>query len=856
MANEIFKPTGSTRASRPDAGGANIRTVPILAIVKSNIDPTRSGRISVYVSDFGGDPTDSSSWITVKYMSPFYGRTDPSGPGTGYGDFLTNSGSYGVWNSPPDIGTTVICIFINGDMNAGSGFYIGCVPEPEALHMVPAIGSSTNVVTNEGEANSYGGATRLPVTNINSNNTGISNGGNFLNEAKPVHSYAAGILSQQGLLRDPIRGAISSSAQRESPSRVGYGVSTPGRPIYEGGFDDQTIASNLNIKDSAKLKVVARRSGHTFVMDDGDILGRDQLVRLRTSAGHQILMSDDGQCLHIIHANGQSWIELGKEGTIDMYATNSVNIRTQGDLNLHADNNVNINAAKALNISADSINIESAADTKIKVGSNFNMYAAATYTVKVDSGMSMSSGGEASYASGSTTYINGSVVNLNTGSTSLVPSTVPAIARVAHTDTLFDSVVGFAAAPGKLQSIVSRAPAHAPWASAGQGVDVKVSVNASSNLPAAPTPAVAAANATAPTPVNPVTAAVAATVPPTSAVSAALDKNTTAALVGQVSTLAASGPAAAAVQLGAGVVNTAAGPVASIGAFAASAENMCSAGYLKPGAAPLISALISGGKTIDQALSPNMFTGKDGISNLTALVNNPGAQVSAVVSNLKSSQSALEASGAITGNMSSNSIAGPILAGAIAGPVAALGAIAGTGAALGVIPGASTALGAASGLLGSLPNALSAGAFASKLAGSVTGGLSSIAGGLSGAITSAQGVAAGAFSAVTSAFKALGKPGVPQNLTAIAAKNAADSAGVDETSAYPTNPVDVAAAASDLAAYPPNPLLSGNLTAGALTAAAGAAYGAAASAPSPGISNITQGMTAAQQTANKILGNG
>ena len=348
--------------------------------------------------------------------------------------------------------------------------------------------------------------------------------------------------------------------------------------------------------------------------------------------------------------------------------------------------------------------------------------------------------------------------------------------------------------------------------------------------------------------------------PPTSAVSAAIDKNTTAALVGQVSTLAASGPAAAAVQLGAGIVNTAAGPIASIGAFAASAENMCSAGYLKPGSAPLISALVSGGKTIDQALSPNMFTGKDGVSNLTALVNNTGAQVSAVVSNLKSSQSALESAGAITGNMSPNSIAGPVLAGAIAGPAAALGAIAGAGAALGAIPGASAALGAASGLLGSLPNALSVGAFASKLAGSVTGGLSSIAGGLSGAITSAQGVAAGAFSAVTSAFKALGAPGVPQNLTAIAAKNAADSAGVDETSAYPANPIDVAAAASDLAAYPANPLLSANLTAGALTSAAGDAYGAATGAATSALSSVsgsvTQGLAAAKQTANKILGNG
>ena len=495
MAWNIIKPSGVPKAYTPQAGGANARTVPLLAIVKDNIDPIRAGRLQVYLSEFGSnDPNDSKSWTTVSYMSPFYGLTQSTAPSASdsYGDSLKNPISYGMWTSPPDIGTQVICLFINGDPNYG--YYIGCVPEAEALQMVPAIGSKDNVTLNEAEAAKYGGATRLPVTNMNTNNNSKTNSSGFLNTPKPVHSYSAGILFQQGLVRDPIRGVIGTSAQRESPSRVGWGVNTPGRPIYNGGFTDETILGAAADAPKADLGVVSRRAGHSIVMDDGDIQGRDQLIRLRTSLGHQILMSDDGQCLFIMHSSGQAWIELGKEGTIDMYSSNSVNIRTQGDLNLHADNNININAAKALNISAETIKMTSEKETSQKVGTDFSMSSIGKYTIKVGAGMSMASSGEASYLSGSTTYINGSRINLNTGTAGLVPQDVKPIPLVAHTDTLFDDVKGFAAAPGKLMSIVSRAPAHSPWASAGQGVDVKVNFSASASLPSAPSSAATDAN--------------------------------------------------------------------------------------------------------------------------------------------------------------------------------------------------------------------------------------------------------------------------------------------------------------------------------------------------------------------------
>jgi hypothetical protein len=745
MANDILKLSGATKASRPDRGGGIIKSEAVIGVVKDNIDTVRMGRVRVYLADFSGtDPDDSNNWVTVSYLSPFYGLTPSTSSGSGHGDFVGNPHSYGMWASAPDIGTKVVCIFINGDINYG--YYIGCVPEPESLHMVPAIGASDKIVPNEGEADSYGGAPRLPVTNINTNNSGLNNSSDFLNQGKPVHSTVAATLNTQGLIRDPVRGVIGSTAQRESPSRV-FGISTPGRPIYEGGFTDQNIASSGDAPPE-QLKVVARRGGHSLVMDDGDIAGRDQLTRLRTSTGHQILMHDTSQTLFIIHANGQSWIELGKEGTIDMYSTNSVNIRTQGDLNLHADRNINMHAAKQFNLQAEQINIESVKDTNFRVGTDYKHYVMGKFTVKVDGAMSMNAGGEAGYASASTTYINGSKVNLNTGSASLTPEAVKPIPIVKHTDTLYDDAKGYAAAPGKLDSITSRAPAHQPWANGNQGVDVKVSLSASANLPSAPAPKLAAAVAAAPAiPDAPVSTAVVSTVPTSvAAVGGSLDTAVTSAVVAQNAMSAAASAATGA----------ATGAIGSLGQTATQLASSA-AGIIKPGADVLVNKALAEGKSLTTALPTNLFTGKDGITSVTSLVNNVGAQVTAQVNMMKDSVTKLTQAGAITGKESAGSLAGIVNTAVGAGVKAATDLVKGVTGAVGNVAS-------------SVKNLMSGGSFAAGIGEKVTGGLNSISSSLSsigksigGAIDSAKGVVAGAFDKVTANFGQL-KAGVPQNL--------------------------------------------------------------------------------------------
>ena len=768
MAEDIFKPAGASKASKPDAGGGVIRNVPVFGIVKNNVDPTRSGRLQVYISDLGSDDPDSpDGWATVSYMTPFYGSVEPTAGQSGDGDFAANPASYGMWNSPPDLGTTVICIFINGDPNYG--FWIGCVPKAEALHMVPAIGASQNIITNNNtEAQSYGGAEQLPVTNINTNNSAIADGNNFLDEPKPVHSYLSTILFKQGLIRDPLRGPITTSAQRESPSRVGWGVSSPGRPIFAGGYTDASIVQAAQSgKDSAGMTVISRRGGHSIVMDDGDLIGRDQLVRMRSSSGHQLLMSDDGQTIFIIHANGQSWIEMGKEGTIDMFCTNSFNVRTQGDINFHADTNINIHAKKKLNIKAEDIYIQSEKSTSHKVGTDYKVETSGKYNLKVGGTMSFQSGGEGSFNAGGTCFINGSRVNLNTGQ-GAAPDAVPPLQDIGHTDTMFESTKGYIAAPGTLKSITSRAPAHAPWVNANQGVNVSTSSNASDNLPSSPSDSVEKANeaaAVAPTG-NPVQPAALSTVPTTPAVSESMDPQATAATVSAVATNAATGPAAAAVATGAGIVQTAQGQVASLGALAQSPAQLEAAGILKPGSSSLVNSLVKSGAPLSQALPNNLFTGQGGISSLSSFVGNQGAQISGMVSNFQQSQTALTGAGLISGKESSTSIAGLIMSGATAGINNTINAVKNLGklASTVSLPGLGLP-----GVTNTITNAISSGNYAAGLAQSSTGGLGSImstvlpvAGLIAGSKLNSKGSSAAAFGLIAASLSAL--PRGPVNL--------------------------------------------------------------------------------------------
>ena len=443
--------------------GVSVTPYPLVGIVKDNLSPNRDGRIRVWIPDFGTNENDSHGWKGVTYASPYFGSTYHATNDTN-NQFTSVNHTYGMWMTPPDIGSQVLCTFVNGDPNRG--YWFACISAGPSSHMVPAIASSadidTSLVSNNIKASIVKSRQQyLPVAEFNHNIPSNINGTMYANK-KPVHEIQANILFMQGLDKDPRRGAISSSSQRETPSNV-FGISTPGRPLTKDTADDPAYGSKVASGDipSDQYQIPSRKGGHTFVMDDGDVKGVDQLIRLRTAAGHQILMNDDQSFVYIAHKNGTSWIEISDAG-INVYTNGDYSVRSEGNMNFHADGDINMQALGSINMdSSDTTTMTSAtikiggAETTTIVGAKMNMGGGKII---------VSSDGKLSMSSASDMKINGSTIDINgSGGGSSIPN--PSPSKQKHADTTYDSQVTrlWDSVPSSVDSVVTVLPAHEPW---------------------------------------------------------------------------------------------------------------------------------------------------------------------------------------------------------------------------------------------------------------------------------------------------------------------------------------------------------------------------------------------------------
>jgi hypothetical protein len=493
VALNVNKTTGKNSVYNFDKGNMPTEFGPYIGEVVNNVDPTRSGRLQVYITQFsGGDKTDKSLWRTVSPIQQQGGATPKTSTSTGVGTYgsTNNQQSYGSAAPGPDIGTQVLCIFVAGQ--GLEGYYIGIIPTQGVNHMTPAIGSTSAAVPqNTNQSTYFAKAPQLPVSEINNaeENTAITENPKFYDQKKPVHSYAAQGLFQQGVVNDPIRGPITSSSQRESPSTVS-GMSTPGRPVYKGGYDDATVVEKVSSGSvpADSVSVVGRKGGHSVVLDDGDASGKNSMVRFRTAKGHQVTLSDDGNNLYIAHANGQVWLEFGQEGTLDVYTTNSINLRTEGTINLHADKDFNVWAGGNINMKSNvATTLQSEGTFTCANKDVLTLFSQATIGIKSSGALSLD-GKTSSWNGGGSLALQAGTIDLNPGSAASVA--IPqGLVEYTMPDSSFNASSGWAVASEGVKSIVTRAPAHEPWPYHNQGVQASVNLSDGSNSspPGAPT---------------------------------------------------------------------------------------------------------------------------------------------------------------------------------------------------------------------------------------------------------------------------------------------------------------------------------------------------------------------------------
>ncbi len=305
----------------------------------NNEDPRKMGRVKVSIARFYGmlnpelvSTIDRDSEylgaVWCRFLSPF-GGTTPAG-----GD---SQRSYGMTGPPADLDTEVLVAF-SGDSNVG--IVMGVLPDETRN------GSMAGPQSGQDSSGNFTVVQEVPKTRTSENQ-------------RPEAHPQAKQLEMQGLEKDRLRGLNFSNPRRDSKSRV-MGVSTP--------------------------------DGHAFVMDDGGEEDQSSnLVRLRTAGGAQILMDDTNGFTYIISRDGNSWIEMNRNGDLDVYAQSSINFNTAGDFNINADGNINMQSKLGTNIkslgvagvkmhaSTGTIDIKAHSNLQIETESNGNLRVAGSY---------------------------------------------------------------------------------------------------------------------------------------------------------------------------------------------------------------------------------------------------------------------------------------------------------------------------------------------------------------------------------------------------------------------------------------------------------------------------------------------
>lgn len=348
-----------------------------IAKVMDNRDPTRNGKLKVWVENSQSTEDDKNSWITCRYSSIFAGRT----PGqSGADEFSQYPKSYGFWAVPPDVGTKVAIFFANANIH--DAYWFSCVFDERMNTMVP--GTATQMMEDTGYD------MPIPVTEYDRNTIETSVSEKYINV--PLVNG----LQKQNLLYDEVRGLANRSSTRTVINSV-YGMNTPrGQSIImDDGYRDSELSGTTWDDDPDGYQ----NTQYNNAANDTSTGSRKQEgIVLKTRSGAQILLSESDGIVFIINRDGTARIEMEQDGNIVVHSDKSISFKATEDINLMAGQNINMDVGNTLNLLTG-------ANAHFEIGSNFD--------ITTGSQLVANSSGELRLVSSSGTRVQGSSVDIS-----------------------------------------------------------------------------------------------------------------------------------------------------------------------------------------------------------------------------------------------------------------------------------------------------------------------------------------------------------------------------------------------------------------------------------------------------------
>ena len=294
-----------------------------------------NGVFNAKVVDFADERYQQHIWVELTGHDYFSDKKDidkrheyhkvrqcsPFG-GTVHG--LNYSNNYGAVFTPPAPGTEVIVCFTGQEQE---GYLLGVLPDINRNAML-------------------GGHPSSPDPDEGTVDTAFDHHVFEKHDGTRKKHPVGQSISRQGLALDALRGHGSSGARRESPSRL-CGFNSPG-------------GHSLVLDDGTE----AYKEGINFVPDKTRKEGDNNLLRLRSGQGAQILLNDSAGIVYIINQDGTGWIEIDAKGNIDIYG--------ESNISMHAKESINFYAGDQFNIDADEINLRARGSGGLKLEATTN----------------------------------------------------------------------------------------------------------------------------------------------------------------------------------------------------------------------------------------------------------------------------------------------------------------------------------------------------------------------------------------------------------------------------------------------------------------------------------------------------
>lgn len=310
-----------------------------LGVVVDTDDPLQGGRLRIFCPALNDNPKKPQHLPWATYVSPFSGTINNAQFYRGADpEQATSKGSmhYGFW-AIPEQGAHVLVGCIDGDPRRR--FWIGCIPEHQETNTI----HHGRWKWKNGNVDGPLSGNNFPVQPLYDNMQEAFDGRSDSPE------WRSRVAEYQTAANSADVGQIPNSKMRESLDQQNQQIKANDPDTWEHAA---LGAHGYDWSGFKKIPFMASRvfgistpGMHAFTMDDRPFNSR---IRLRTTAGHQILMDDTNERIYVATNDGNNYIEMDSNGNIDCYSKNRISFHAENDINFQTDKSFRVLAKEGI----------------------------------------------------------------------------------------------------------------------------------------------------------------------------------------------------------------------------------------------------------------------------------------------------------------------------------------------------------------------------------------------------------------------------------------------------------------------------------------------------------------------------